>query len=133
MDMKEKLRNFMIGRYGTDQFSQFLTVAALILMILSMFVKVNVIYWIAIALIIYAYFRVFSRNHAKRYQENQLYLKYSFRVRNFWGKIKYEFVQRKTHHIYRCPGCHQKIRVPRGKGKIEIRCPKCRTEFVKRS
>ncbi|HOO28352.1 MAG TPA: hypothetical protein PLU43_07790 [Lachnospiraceae bacterium] len=131
--MKEKFRRFMTGRYGTDQFSQFLMVAALLIMLMSLFVRVNVIYWIAIVLIIYAYFRVFSRNYSKRYSENQMYLKYSFRVRNFWGKIKYKVMQRKQYHIYRCPNCRQKIRIPRGKGKIEIRCPKCGTEFVKRS
>ena len=85
------------------------------------------------ALIIYAYFRVFSRNIYKRSAENQWYLNKTYKLRTFLLKQKNLMQQRKTHHIYKCPVCKQKIRVPRGKGRIEIRCPRCNATFIKKS
>ena len=76
---------------------------------------------------------MFSKNVSKRYAENQAYLAKSYKIRCFFAKQKDLFRQRKQYHIYKCPGCSQKIRIPRGKGKIEIRCPKCGTKFMKKS
>ena len=131
--MKEKFRRFMTGRYGADQLSQFLMIAAVVCMFISLFSRQGIFYWFALALIIYSYFRMFSKNYTKRYQENQRYMKYYSRVQTFLWKKKSELKTRKTHHIYKCPNCRQKIRVPKGKGKIAITCPKCRTEFIKNS
>ena len=66
-------------------------------------------------------------------EQNQKYLQMTSKLRLRFNKEKNLMKQRKTHHIYACPGCGQKIRIPRGKGKIEIECPKCHTKFVKRS
>ncbi len=133
MDMQERLRKIMYGRYGTDKLSQFLMVVALLVMLLSVITGADVCYWIAVAIIGYVYYRVFSRNHEKRFRENQWYLKQTYRFRNFFGRKKLKWIQQRTHHIYRCPNCRQKIRIPKGKGKIVVTCPKCRTEFTKRS
>ncbi|MDO4333533.1 MAG: hypothetical protein Q4C58_12730 [Eubacteriales bacterium] len=130
--MKEKLMRFMQGRYGVDQFGRFLTWASMILLIVSMFFG-QIWFLAALLVLIYNYFRMFSKNIAKRYAENQKYLASTARLRQFFSKKKYGLGQRKTHHIYRCPNCRQKIRVPRGRGKIEIRCPKCDARFVKKS
>lgn len=131
--MKEKLIRFMYGRYGVDAFGKFLVILGLILIILSGFTNFRLLPILAWAVIIYAYFRIFSRNIYKRSAENQSYLKHTAKIRGFWWNQKNLMKQRKTHHIYKCPSCHQKIRVPKGKGKIEIRCPKCQNTFVKRS
>ncbi len=131
--MREKLMRFMQGRYGIDQFGRFLSWVTVALLLISLFARGRIWFWIAFALLVYQYFRVFSRNIPKRYAENQAYLKATSRVRNAVASQKRELEQRRTHHIYRCPNCRQKIRVPRGKGKIEIRCPKCQTTFVKKS
>ena len=64
---------------------------------------------------------------------DQKYLALENRLRRFWGQKRYLIQQRKEYHIYKCPGCKQKIRIPRGKGKISIRCPKCGEEFIKNS
>ena len=66
-------------------------------------------------------------------EQNQKYLQMTSKFWLRFNKEKNLMKQRKTHHIYSCPGCGQKVRIPRGKGKIEIECPKCHTKFVKRS
>ena len=131
--MKEKLIRFMYGRYGVDAFGKFLVILGCIMLVLSSFTRFRLAPVIAWAVIIYAYFRIFSKKIYKRSAENQAYLKYTAKIRNFWWNRKNLMKQRKTHHIYKCPSCRQKIRVPKGKGKIEIRCPKCQTTFIKRS
>ena len=130
--MREKIQRFMWGRYGNDRFNQFLMIAALVCLVISFFGG-NLFYLLAFAIMIYAYFRMFSKNIGKRSAENQLYLKKEMQVRGFWQKKKRELKQMKDYHIYRCPNCRQKIRVPRGKGKIAISCRKCGTEFIKKS
>lgn len=137
--MRDKFNKFMQGRYGVDELSRFTMGVALALIILTMFVNIvnrsvgSVLDFLGIAAIVYAYFRIFSRNIQQRYAENQKYLQMTSKLRLRFNKEKNLMKQRKTHHIYACPGCGQKIRIPRGKGKIEIECPKCHTKFAKRS
>lgn len=136
MNVKEKFMRFMQGRYGVygpDLLNRFLMGMAMALMILSLFVRRDVVYWTAFALLAYAYFRMFSKNYSKRYAENQAFVKHTAKLRGYIGIQKNMMRQRKTHHIYKCPGCGQKIRIPRGKGKIAVRCPKCGAEFIKKS
>lgn len=130
--MKEKIYRFMQGRYGSDQFNRFLLILTLVFMILSLF-RIPLCYLLGIACMVYAYFRMLSRNIYKRGAENSAYLKYEYKVRHFFDSLKRDMKQRKTHHIYRCPSCKQKLRIPRGRGKIEIRCPKCGQTFIKKS
>jgi len=131
--MREKLNRFMQGRYGVDELNKLILGLAFIFMIISIVSKTSIFNYVCMLALIYAYFRMFSRNIPKRYSENQFNLKYLNRVRGFFNKEKRTLNQRKTHHIYKCPSCKQKIRVPKGKGKIAIRCSKCGTEFYKRS
>ncbi len=130
--MREKLQRFMWGRYGNDRFNQFLMIVSLVCFLLS-FLRVPFAYLVALGVLAYSYFRMFSRQTAKRYAENQKYLQLEWKVRSFFQKRKNSFSQQKTHRIYKCPNCGQKLRVPRGRGRIAIRCGKCGTEFVRRS
>ncbi|MGN0400697.1 MAG: hypothetical protein ACI4HQ_00370 [Acetatifactor sp.] len=130
--MREKLRRFMWGRYGNDNFNRFLMTASLVCLLLSMIFR-GPFYLLALGLLAYTYFRMFSRNIAKRSAENSRYLSKSAKVRNAWAGKKREFAQRKQYHIYKCPVCSQKIRVPRGRGRIAITCRKCGNEFIKKS
>lgn len=135
--MRDKLNKFMQGRYGADQFAKFTMGLALVCIILAAFGRRSAIGGlldtVGLAAIIYTYYRMLSRNIPKRYAENQKYLAFTQKLRVRMHKEKNLMEQRKTHHIYTCPGCGQKIRIPRGKGKIEIECPKCHVKFIKRS
>ena len=130
--MRDKLQRFMIGRYGNDRFNQFLMIVAILLLMLSLF-GADLCYLLAFVVMVYAYFRMFSKQVYKRSAENQKYLQIEMKVSGFWQKKKKEFAQRKEYHIYKCPKCKQKLRVPRGKGKIAISCRKCGTEFIRKS
>lgn len=130
--MKEKLMRFMQGRYGNDQFNRFLMIVAMVLLILSVF-GLDFLYFVAIAVMVYAYYRMFSKQIFKRSAENQKYLQYAWKVKAKLQQKKSLLQQSKTHHIYKCPNCKQKIRVPRGRGRIAITCRKCGHEFIKKS
>lgn len=130
--MKERLYRFMYGRYGNDSLNRFLLILTVVFFILSLFTT-QYFYLFGIIALIITYFRMLSKNVYKRAAENQIYLKYEYKVKGFFGCFKRDMKQRKTHHIYKCPSCSQKIRIPRGKGKIEVTCPKCRHTFIKKS
>lgn len=131
--MKERFMRFMYGRYGVDTLGKYSLGAGLVTMVLSILFDSYTLSLLSWFFIILTYFRMFSRNLYKRSSENQIFLNKTYKLRTWFGKQKNMMAQRKTHHIYHCPGCKQKIRVPRGKGRIEIRCPKCHTTFIKNS
>lgn len=131
--MREKLIRFMSGRYGADELSKASMVLSLISIILSWFVFRSFFIVLAAVLLGFCYFRMFSRNLPARRKENLKYLKVTNPVRQWYLRQVRNLKSRKTHHIYRCPGCRQQIRVPKGKGRICITCPKCKKEFVKNS
>ena len=114
----------MSGRYGTDKLNMCILWASVILMVVSLFFSgavqmvLGLVYY---ALLIWALFRTFSRNTYKRYQENRKFL------------ARLERMKDRQHRYYACPKCRQTVRVPRGKGKIAITCPKCRERFVKKT
>ncbi len=115
-----------------DQFARFLNFFVIILLVVSMLTRQGILYLLALALMVYSYFRIFSRNRAKRYAENAVYLQKTAKLRNHCATFSRDMRTRRT-HIYRCPDCRQKIRIPKGKGRIAVRCPKCSTEFIKKS
>lgn len=131
--MKEKMRLFMTGRYGADELTRFILMFDCVLMVLSLLIRSNILNSICILLIVLCYIRMFSKNHSQRYKENQFYLKYANTVFQKFDRFRFQLKQRVKYHIYKCPSCKQKIRIPRGKGKISITCPKCRNIFIKHS
>ena len=131
--MKERMQRFMAGRYGDDQLNQFIFIVAIISMVLEIITRQSLFYTLTLVLLILAYVRVFSRNINKRYEENMKFLQKKDAILNKFRRQKYYAAQRRNFHIYTCPQCKQKIRIPKGKGKISITCPKCRTSFIKKS
>lgn len=132
-NLKAKFIRFMQGRNGVDQLSQFLNVLVIISLLIAVFTKSVLLDWIPFVLLVYMYFRIFSRNIPKRSMENQKFcnMRYDFSIKK--NKMKKEWEQRKIYRFFSCPMCKQRVRVPKGRGKICITCPKCRAEFVKKS
>lgn len=116
---------FMQGRYGCDKLNMAILWTGVIACILSMllpFPIVKLVLWIlSYILMILAIFRAFSRNIYKRYRENRRYLRFRERLKD------------RNHKHFDCPRCRQPVRVPRGKGKIAITCPKCQEKFIKKT
>ena len=131
--MREKLQRFMAGRYGVDQLNRFYIGLTFVLLILSMVTRFSLLYLVALALLIYSYYRMFSKNVSKMYAQNQKFLNIRYKAVAKWNKTRNHMKQRRVYRFYKCPSCKQKVRVPKGKGRICITCPKCRTEFVKKS
>ena len=125
MKLSVALRNFMAGRYGTDRLNMVILCAGLVASLLSVWIKAvpfNLIFWVlSYGLMIWAIARSLSRNTYKRYQENRKFLQIFDRLKD------------RDHRYFDCPKCRQMVRVPRGKGKISITCPRCREKFVKKT
>ncbi len=136
--LNAKFARFMQGRYGMDDFAKAESMCVWVFLILSLLLSwvpylslvLTTLFW---ALIIHMYFRVFSKNISKRYTENQKFLYYRSKVANRRERLKKEHAQKGAYKFYSCPGCKQRVRVPKGRGKICITCPKCKMEFVKRT
>jgi len=137
MKFRDRIVQFMYGRNGVDQLGRAELTVVMVLVIVSMFCRKTIVGpildLIGLAGFVHLYFRMFSRNLAKRQRENQwfLNLRYDWVVK--WNKRKSHHEQKKIYRFFSCPMCHQKVRVPKGRGKICITCPKCREEFVRKS
>lgn len=115
------LRQFLIGRYGMDQLNMLLLYVNLILAIVVLFTGslwLNVLTYIPLGIIV---FRMLSKNIPARHEENRRYLQLRDRLKD------------RNNRYFRCPKCRQMVRVPKGKGKIAITCPRCRERFVKKT
>ena len=123
--MRIGLGRFMEGRSGTDKLNTAILGAGVIVCVVSLFVKNPLANLILISmsygLMIWAIFRTLSRKTYKRYQENRKFLMFLERMKD------------KDHKYFDCPRCRQPVRVPKGKGKIAITCPKCREKFIKKT
>ena len=131
--MREKFLHLMQGRYGADQLYRVMLIGGAVLVILSNFIFEVFFLLLGWILVVLAFVRAFSKDYSRRYAENQKFLELTGKIRKVFGKQRYVMEQRKDYHIYTCPQCRQKIRMPRGKGKVEISCPKCHTKFIKKS
>ena len=119
------LRRFMTGRYGSDKLNLTLLGISVLFSLVASFIPNYVVklvlMMLSYALLIWAISRMLSRKTYKRYLENRKFLQLLDRIRD------------REHRYYDCPRCHQQIRVPKGKGKIAISCPKCREKFIKKT
>lgn len=125
MNFTNGARRFMMGRYGHDRLNLAMLGAGLVMTVLGMFVTNKLLILVLTlgcsVLLSISLFRCFSRNTYQRYNENRKFLLMLDRLKD------------RTHRYFSCPKCRQTVRVPRGKGKIAITCPKCREKFVKKT
>ncbi len=127
------LRKIFYGRYGIDELSLFLLVLMIVTSILSGILSNEILYYVSLIIMGFGYYRIFSRNHSKRIKENDWYLR---KYRKLDKKLKYvikRVVDFPKYKYFNCPVCEQKIRIPRGKGKVDIKCPKCRSIFERKT
>jgi len=120
-------RRMFIGRNGPDYLSFGLTIIALILN----FVPWRFMYLVSLALIVIALLRMFSKNIARRQKENLMFLRLVNKPKTWYYRSKMRRRQRKIYKVFKCPKCFQKLRVPRGKGKVLIKCSKCGNKITK--
>lgn len=131
--MRERFRRFMAGRYGTDALNQFLSIVSIVLLLVALLTRVNLFTWVGMSVLLWCYYRTFSRNIPKRTEENYKFYTLKQQLEGKVRSLKEQWANRKLYHYYRCPQCRQKLRVPRGRGRIQISCPRCGTQFIKKS
>ena len=124
-NLSAAMRSFMEGRYGTDRLNMVILCAGLVASLLSMLVRqpaIGLILWVlSYGLMFWAIFQCLSRNTYRRYMENRKFFQLTEQIKD------------RDHRYYACPKCRQTVRVPRGKGKISITCPRCKERFVKKT
>lgn len=123
----QKFQQFMYGRYGGDKFSLFLVAVAIV------FSFLGGLFWplslVADVLLIYTIFRMFSRNYTARQREYAVFMKVWGPVENWFRFQTRRFKERKTYKYFHCPTCKQRLRAPRGRGKIQVTCQNCHNVF----
>lgn len=128
-----KYRKFMYGRYGNDELNFALIVLSLLLSLVSNFDKLWFFYFISIIPVAVAAWRFISRNTNARYNERIKFISAVSFFKDRFIKIKSRSQDRKTHRFYTCKKCKAKLRLPKGRGKIKITCPKCGNTMIKKT
>ena len=143
-------RNFMKGRYGSDQLNFALLIIYLIACMIVSVVRISWLNIPAFAIIVIVFFRMFSRNIYKRQNENTKFLQIMWEIKNGTRESAANRAARrdakkagrdakramkadKEHKYFKCKNCGAISRVPRGKGRIEITCPKCGSKIIGKS
>ena len=126
-----KMSAFMYGRYGTDELSKFLMILALILMVVSWFPNLGLVYFVAFALMVWSLLRSFSRKLDKRRRELERYRRIKKPIADFLKLSRNKWRDRKTHVYFKCKKCKAVLRVPKGKGSIVVICTRCKDRIEK--
>lgn len=123
----------MTGRNGSDKLSVFLLIISFLLAIMANVFKLVFLKYLGFAVLAICIYRVLSKNPVKRIAENYKFMMFMSRVQSWLKKAQNRVEDSKTHKHFTCPDCKATLRLPKGKGKIMITCPKCRKEFVKKT
>lgn len=126
-------RKLLYGRYGSDTLGRVMLFASLGAIVLEMLTEWWIFYFATLLLLIVSYFRIFSKNISARQRENEMFLRWWYPLKKKLYSKGGEIKDQKTHVHCKCSACGQKIRVPRGRGKISITCPNCGHAFLKKT
>jgi len=122
----------MAGRYGSDQLSLALIITGLLLNMLSTLAGLFLAP-LSMLILVFCFYRMLSRNYEKRRRENEKFLSFWYKIRNAFLRRKDKMRQSRDFRFFKCPSCRNTLRVPRGKGKIYVTCPKCGERFIKKT
>ena len=128
MKFTNRFYAFMQGRYGTDQFYYYLIDLYILIAIIHLFIHIRILSFIELFLLIFIFYRVFSKNIVKREKENKFYLKVKKRVLNPFSYLWRNYQDREYHIYRRCHSCKTILRLPLPdkRGLSHVVCPKCR-------
>ena len=127
------LRNLMVGRYGPDHLNIAMIIVSLVISLLHGITRFAPLMYISYIILALALYRMLSRNINRRRAENDKFIRYWWPIRTRLGRSLANIKHRKTHRFIKCLGCGNTLRVPKGKGKLQITCPKCGERFIKRT
>ena len=130
--IRNAIQRFMYGRYGNDQLNLFLLGLYLLLYLVFIFVRVDLLYFISFALLAVTLFRLLSRNLERRRMENAKFMRAAGPLIS-WFHMRRNVRRDKEHVYFKCPSCGQRLRVPRGRGKITVTCRACGASFEEKS
>ena len=125
-DFRYKMAQFFSGRTGVDALGKTVTWIALILMFLTMITGSNILYLIAMACLVYSVWLEKTAGIRRKFSG------FPYKAKTFFSHTKANYEQRKVYAIFKCPSCKQKLRAPRGRGKIQVTCSKCHAQFIKK-
>ena len=131
--MRDFLRNFMRDRYGPDHLSIAMIVLSFVLSLLYGLFSLTPLLYLSYIIFALALYRMLSRDIYRRRKENDKFIRYWWPVKTKISRRVSSIKQRKTHKFIKCPGCKNTLRIPRGKGKLQVNCPKCGERFIKRT
>jgi len=127
------IQRFMMGRYGPDHLSVAMIVFSLVLSLFHAVFRFPPILYASYIILALVFLRLISRNITRRRAENDRFIRYYWplrtKVRRTYANIKH----RKTFRFFLCPSCDNTLRVPKGKGKLQITCPKCGERFFRKT
>jgi len=131
--MFDRLRALLAGRNGFDQTAIVLIISAVVFNLIA-----RILFWypliiVSIVIMAFAIIRIFSKNVAKRREENYKFMRLSGDLREEFKSWKNRRSESNTYRFFKCPDCKSKLRVLRGKGKIQITCPRCGLRFIRKS
>ena len=126
---EDKMVEWSRGRHGADELSTAVANVAFVLIVIDLFARTSWMSLASLVLLGYAWFRISSKNSVKRSQENAAAMKAAGPIISFFANPVAAAREQKSYKHLACPHCGQRMRIPRGKGKVRVTCPKCKTRF----